>query len=257
MQKKQGFSLVEMAIVLVIVGLVTGGVLMGTDLLKAAEQRQIHTNVEQYIAALDSFYTKYEALPGDMFNATNVWDAADAAPATCIVTSTGDKKTCNGDGDERIWAQIGGQEYEQFRAWQQLSNAGLITGSYTGVAGGGGLSHGILNNNIPIGPTGDAGYTLFFHRVSGLFFPGDDYNHVLLYGGPTTSNRADDPVLSAADTWAMDNKIDDGKPATGNLRTYDNSTEPDCASSDLVTATYLSSASESDEECILIFITGF
>ena len=67
--KKSGFTLVELAIVLVIIGLIIGGVLVGQDLIKAAEIRSSTTQIEKYNTAATAFRTKYDGFPGDLASA--------------------------------------------------------------------------------------------------------------------------------------------------------------------------------------------
>mgnify|MGYP001100732306 CR=1 FL=1 len=66
-----GFSLVELSIVLVILGLLVGGILGGKSLIKAAELRSISTEQAQWNTAIKAFRDKYFMLPGDMNNATS------------------------------------------------------------------------------------------------------------------------------------------------------------------------------------------
>jgi prepilin-type N-terminal cleavage/methylation domain-containing protein len=66
----RGFTLVELSIVLVVVGLAIGGVLVGKDLIRAAEYRKFHSQIESYQLASNTFRVKYNAVPGDMPNAT-------------------------------------------------------------------------------------------------------------------------------------------------------------------------------------------
>ena len=61
-----GFTLVELAIVLVIIGLIVGGVLVGQDLIKAATVRSTVTDIEKYNGAVTTFRSKYNGLPGDL-----------------------------------------------------------------------------------------------------------------------------------------------------------------------------------------------
>ena len=79
----KGFSLVEMAIVIDIIGLLVGGVLAGQNLMRAAEIRSIIEEEQRILGAVQAFQDKYAALPGDMSNATSVWGALPATPATC------------------------------------------------------------------------------------------------------------------------------------------------------------------------------
>lgn len=123
----RGFSLVELSVVLVILGLLVGGILAGQSLIHAAELRSINANAQKFITATHAFRDKYMALPGDMPNATAFWGAINATPATCAATNlyTGNA-TCDGDGNGLI---------ENFEAskffWSQLTLAGLLEGKYT------------------------------------------------------------------------------------------------------------------------------
>jgi prepilin-type N-terminal cleavage/methylation domain-containing protein len=63
---RAGFTLIELSIVLVIIGLVVGGVLVGRDLICAAELRAQISQIEKYNTAVNTFYGKYGGLPGPL-----------------------------------------------------------------------------------------------------------------------------------------------------------------------------------------------
>lgn len=65
------FTLVELAIVIVIIGLIFGGVIGGQSLIKTGERRTALTGFEKYITAIQAFKLEYSQLPGD-FN--EAWD---------------------------------------------------------------------------------------------------------------------------------------------------------------------------------------
>ena len=67
------FSLVELSIVLVILGLLTGGILAGQSLIRAAQLRAVSTEYSRYVASINSFRDKYFGWPGDLRNATAFW----------------------------------------------------------------------------------------------------------------------------------------------------------------------------------------
>src|SRR5579872_6907625 len=71
MNKESGFTLVELSIVLVIIGLIISSVLVGQDLIRSAELRATVTQLEGYNAAVGTFRGKYNGLPGDVAGAVN------------------------------------------------------------------------------------------------------------------------------------------------------------------------------------------
>jgi prepilin-type N-terminal cleavage/methylation domain-containing protein len=147
-KRAEGFTLVELAIVLVILGLLVGGVITGQNLIRAAELRSITTEFAAYQTAVMTFKDKYMALPGDMTNATDFWGAM----TNCGVASpsgTG-TQTCNGNGNGRIEGpSAAGRTGEMFTFWQQLANANLIPGQYTGIAGAAAAHQTLVGVNAP------------------------------------------------------------------------------------------------------------
>ena len=64
-RRREGFTLIELSLVLVIVGLIIGGVVVGRDLIHSAEIRATISQIEKYNTAVNTFRTKYNCLPGD------------------------------------------------------------------------------------------------------------------------------------------------------------------------------------------------
>ncbi len=216
----QGFSLLEMAIVMTIVGLLVGGVLTGKSLIRAAELRAFQTEISQYQIALSTFNNKYAAMPGDMSNATDFWGAANAAPATCQTTSTGTVATCDGNGDGHIsdfW--LNQNRYEVYRAWQQLANAGLIKGNYTGIPGSttNNAWH-VLGVNCPKSAANPSlGYSLFYTSTNNPGFYTMAGHTILTLGGQTSGWEPNDGAFTPQEMYLIDQKMDDGKPGQGKI----------------------------------------
>ncbi len=197
---KEGFSLVELSIVLVILGLLTGGILAGQSLIRAAEIRSISTDFDRYNAAFYTFRDKYFAIPGDMRNATKFWGAqtgvtTDGVVTACVnlTTAATSVATCNGDGDGLIHTVDSGTTYhERHRSWQHLANAGLIEGTYSGIAGTSAAAHVVIGENAPRSKISDAGFSMMYMQsqttASTNWFPGS-YGNVLFFGSEGTSTN--------------------------------------------------------------------
>lgn len=71
LESESGFSLVELAIVLAVIGLIIGGVLKGQELLESARQKAVLSQVEEIRAAVHTFQDRYQSLPGNYANATD------------------------------------------------------------------------------------------------------------------------------------------------------------------------------------------
>ncbi len=215
---RQGFSLVELSIVLVILGLLTGGILAGQSLIRAAELRSITTDMARYQTAIQTFRDKYFALPGDMVNATKYWGAANTAgaggecadPANNAGTGT---QTCNGNGNGDII------DNEGYRLWQHLANAALMEGSYPGTgASVVTVPTPVIGTNVPRSKISQAGFGVFNFNGSVVNYDQGLYNYPkLLFGYGQFYGQ---PVIKADEAWNIDTKIDDGKPGIGVAQTF-------------------------------------
>lgn len=222
---RYGFSLVELSIVLVILGLLTGGILAGQSLIRAAELRGVTAEFNRYLAATQTFRDKYMALPGDMNNATSFWGAAHATPATCLTTASTSTLTCNGNGGGVVFPSAGSNE--SYRFWQHLANAGLIEGSYDGI------THGTTNysstaENSPASKLNNSYWYVWNWGTlsSELNLFDGVYDNVLLVGGLAANTFPWVPRFKPEEAWNLDVKIDDGKPAQGKIVV--NATLSDC-----------------------------
>ena len=217
---RHAFTLVELSIVLVILGLLVGGVLTGQSLIRAAELRSINTQFQTFQTATMTFRDKYFGIPGDITNASAYWGAADGSTgntAGCASVSSTTTATCNGNGDGKI--NLGYSSYnETFGFWKQLANAGLIEGSYIGT--GVGTINGHTKANVP---SGRINPSLWFVNFAGVLtsnpptFDGD-YGNVLGLGGIVTNDFPQTAFLKPDDAYNIDVKMDDGKPAQGKVR---------------------------------------
>ncbi len=227
---KHGFSLVELSIVLVILGLLTGGILAGQSLIRAAELRSVSTEAARFTTAAQTFRDKYFAVPGDFRDATRFWGrlvnnaSCTTNSATAVNTATG---VCDGDGNGAVlWtnANAAGTANEMHQFWRQLAQAGLIEGTYTGIAGAVAGSDVEIGTNAPRSKLSNAGWGVGASNPGSTlcFFCGTSlaagmYGNYFTFGTRNAGNNPLNEVLKAEEAWNIDTKMDDGRPATGKV----------------------------------------
>lgn len=217
------FSLVELSIVLVILGLLVGGVLSGQSLIRAAELRSVLSDANKFKTAILSFRDKYQENPGDMTKATLFWGAADGGDGVdwdCREAQTNDQRTCNGNGDGFI---RGHPDLEDTRLWQHLSNSGLIEGKYIGTQvpyitvcpfaqPGCAFPGSKISPNIwVIGAQPSMAYLWTYYANRNLLFLSDVVSQAPWFSVEQGFN------FIPEEAWNIDTKMDDGRPGTGSV----------------------------------------
>lgn len=222
---RYGFSLVELSIVLVILGLLTGGILAGQSLIRAAELRAVTTEYQRWITATQTFRDKYFALPGDFRDATKFWDR-NVTNGWCVSNSSkagpAVSGACDGNGDGNVDnGPAASQSGEIFQFWRHLALAGLIEGTYSGLAGADGIYDCEIGTNCPASRLGNAGWSARWLPSS---FAGDasawyalDFGNFLQFGTHIDPWMTEYTALKPEEAWNIDSKMDDGKPAQGKV----------------------------------------
>jgi len=188
--KQSGFTLIEIAIVLVIIGLLLGGVLKGQELIQNARVRNIIAQQDGVKAAFFGFQDRYRGIPGDYLRAS----------ANANIPGAGN--VCGGDGNGLIDTVSNGVA-ESICAWYQLSRGGFISGNYNGV-GATATAADANTDNSPANPFGGLMQLIWDQTYSGA--------STNVHNIKTGSNI---PATLLAE---IDRKIDDGMPDTGNFR---------------------------------------
>ena len=255
----RGFTLLEIAIVLMVIGLLAGGIAAGSSMMDAARVRRAIEEVDLYKKSIDNFKTMYESYPGDFPRATDIWGIADGltgSDATCYLkdssTLADTRATCNGNGDGYIDKVIPGGpaatwEYsERFRAWQHLANAKMIGGSYTGIHDGLLSSDGTGGVNVPRAAVGESAAYHFLGldhdgqpvTLNTCYFDGYyNINTLVMISSYTLD-------FSPNELAKLDAKVDDGEPGFGKVFNLKSTcpTQVGCTTSnDPVTARYAAS----------------
>jgi len=230
-----GFTLIELSIVLVIIGLVVGGVLVGQTLIAAAGVRATIAQIEKYNTAANTFRDKYGYLPGDIPNSAAImfgfqpraadWcNGAGEGDGNGIITGVSRGNGCAMEGLV--------QNGEPLMFWVDLSTANLIDQTFN-TATDYPLSSSItatttpsLNNYFPTAKLGQGNYVVVWSGGLNTTFNnlGDSRNYFTITGISSLLLQQDwstvyPPVmgLTVAQAYAIDSKIDDGLPQTGNV----------------------------------------
>lgn len=237
--KRSAFSLIELSIVLIIIGLLIAGITGGASLIKSSELRSVMGEARGFSVAVNAFFTQFDGLPGD-------YDTK---------LSTNDKA---GDGDDIIEYYNGdiGKTGEGLEAWRDLFVTGAVSEvvQYTTLTttGAGAVTNVIPGSDIPSSKIKSAGWVFDS-------WDSDSLNVVVITGatsGTTPSETNSLPatglssvftgVIAPTDALSIDVKSDDGIPDTGVVRATE-STAGNCFASSAY------SVANSNKNCALTF----
>jgi prepilin-type N-terminal cleavage/methylation domain-containing protein len=223
MNYRSAFTLVELAIVIVIIGLLVGGVLQGQELIKQAKWRSAMKEIEGYRGAMATFFGKYNCVPGDCPHGFRFFGTNCGSNST--VTNTADNMGCNGSGDKTL------TNAEGQLLWRHLSLGNMIKGSFTqGYAN-------VVATNVhipPISISDNVGVSAFFSQGNpdSSTACGFEYceGHGSIRGGiigrnvfgignttQSTGGIARGAFMTPMEAYEFDVKFDDGVYNTGSI----------------------------------------
>ncbi len=204
---KAGFTLVELSIVLVIIGLIIGGVLVGKDLIHSAELRSLVSQYGEYEIAYNTFKTKYNCIPGD------------CADSVALFGQSPDGWSPSPHGNGMI------EGYEIRYVCQQLTIAGLVkTGCITGHPWSPALGVYPNFNALPSVYSSTMLIDIFYNYPYIWSAPNIKAGNFLGIGGQS-GDGSYGPISAVFNPTGMlpidakefDTKIDDGLPYSGKL----------------------------------------
>jgi prepilin-type N-terminal cleavage/methylation domain-containing protein len=257
--RRAAFTLIELSIVLVIIGLLVGGLAGLRSYTRNAQLTTVMNESKILISAYNQFQTRYNAPPGDFCSGTCGTEASDQPSA---VWPTAPNNARNGDGNGLIRAASTAFPKERYYAFRHLALGGFIQGRYTGVANAGGgatIGENVQGSSMDKvaflfdHPDETSGFVVHATVANALYFDGM-YPNILRIAGlnDNATSIPDVPFLTGKQALQIDEKFDDGTPGKGSIVTPKSSGLANCASSDVTaSATYVTT---SDTKTCYLFV---
>ncbi|MFN7039378.1 MAG: prepilin-type N-terminal cleavage/methylation domain-containing protein [Alphaproteobacteria bacterium] len=190
--KAQAFTLIELSIVIIIIGLIAGGIVAGNELISQAKVRGLVREIQALTTSINSFKLKFNYLPGDFPYAGAIWTSA-----TCLNSAA--PTGCNGNGNYQVVSNGGVNGSEGYRVWQHLSLANMINGEYTATSA--------ITDQFPLKYSSK---TLVMLRYIYPFVNSIRYNVLEIGSWDTVNSQPINGEITPVDAYSIDNKIDDG-----------------------------------------------
>jgi type II secretory pathway pseudopilin PulG len=191
-RKQRGFTLLEIVLLVLLVGMILAGVLKGEEMVTSAKVKRVAGQLDELRAAYLGFQDRYRALPGDYADARSSLDCGMPCPF--------------GNGDSRIRSTEtpanGNEVHEDLLVWTHLAASRFLKGDY----------------RMAPGETASTQANTPCNAYSAYLDIAFDGQYGMNGGGLVRHNLKSGPMLPVEVAAELDRKTDDGKPYSGQVQ---------------------------------------
>lgn len=259
---QQGFTLIELSIVLVIIGLIVGGVLQGQTIIHAAQIRATLSQLTKLNTEVNTFHDKFNGIPGDLATYAN-YGFTVPGPAGVNIFGNGLIEDTGGAG-VAYNTEIGAFFYEMSTA-QMLEVNNMIIANNTAAS-----TPTTLPTLMLAAQMGNTNFIWVSKAGTGTNMnlnTGANYYHLIGVSGISAAGAINGSLkLTPTDAAGIDSKLDDGLPTTGTVQANTNivgdmvlpaAAANQCAPTIVNGGTYDVAANPTKLECGLVILAGF
>jgi prepilin-type N-terminal cleavage/methylation domain-containing protein len=206
MGQNKGFTLVELALVILIIGLIIAGVIGGQSLVTQAQMRGQIAQTNKLTVGVNSFKDIYNTIPGDLANATQYWTNSQDGDDSGTINTTSATTAI----------------VEKYLVFEHMQLAGVLEGPYV----------------YDTEPQVRVNHPASAYKIGSV----QVVDETSIYGGSAfvyAGTDVSDGLMLGRELQNIDTKIDDSKPLCGNYRSDANDGTGDCDNYDLSNDTTL------------------
>lgn len=211
---RKAFTLIELSIVLIIIGLLIVAITSGSSLIRNAKLRSITNEAKQYQVAVNSFFMKFDEYPGDFNQAIGTGDLAAVAGNNNDLIEWENAQAATAGEGSNAWLHLMQADILPSDAITSLDTAAEVAEMLDATSATNDLNPG---THFPSSAENAAGWVFGNNGTINYVYITGSLTDAFAGAGPVVAAPTLSAVLNTADAYSIDNKSDDGSRTTGDI----------------------------------------